>query len=487
MAGISYGRVLSELAEEKAGETALVCGETGLTWGELETRANRMARSYLQHGVSQGDFVSLVLPNSVALAVHCFATWKCGAVPNPISTDLPTSERDVILTHASPALVVGNRLPVAGAVLLDESFEPDPGLDHSPPADCVSPHWRALASGGSTGTPKLIVLQTPALYDREAAKSIVAPSGRVLVPGPLCHAAPFNSFTQAMLCGVGAVMMERFDADLCLKLIERHRVEHILLVPTMMHRIWRLPAELRVAHDLTSLKAVFTGGAPCPPWLMKFWIDWLGPDVMNEVYGPSERIGGTFISGREWLEHPGSVGKAASGTHIRVLDADTKTDLAPGEIGEIYMMPSSGPGTTYKYLGATPRVIDEGWESVGDMGYLDREGYLYLTDRRTDMILCGGRNIYPAQIEAALDEHPAVMSSAVIGLPDEDYGQVVHAIIQVDSDIILDQLREHLSLRVAKYALPRTFEQVDFPLRDQAGKTRRFALRQERVGARDKI
>src|SRR5690606_7935046 len=144
----------------------------------------------------------------------------------------------------------------------------------------------------------------------------------------------------------------------------------------------------------SSLRVVFTGGAPCPQWLMRAWIEWLGADVMNELYGPSERIGGTLITGREWLAHPGSVGRPTGGATIRILHPQTQADLPVGEIGEVYMMPAGGRGSTYRYVGAEARATADGWESVGDMGYLDADGYLYLTDRRTDMILCGGRNIY---------------------------------------------------------------------------------------------
>ena len=164
--------------------------------------------------------------------------------------------------------------------------------------------------------------------------------------------------------------MRRFDASRCLELIERHRVRQVLFVPTMMHRIWRLPAEERLARDVSSLRVVFTGGAPCPAWLMRAWIDWLGPDVMHDVYGPSERIGGTHITGREWLEHPGSVGKPTQGSRIRILDPQTGRDLPAGEIGEVYMMPAGGKGSTYRYVGAEGRVTADGWESVGDMGSL---------------------------------------------------------------------------------------------------------------------
>jgi bile acid-coenzyme A ligase len=372
--------------------------------------------------------------------------------------------------------------PIAhGFASLATDFEPDASFPATPLADVVSPNERAIASGGSTGRPKLILLANPALHDPAAPATVLAPKGCVLVPGPLYHAAPFGSMTQAMLAGEPTVLMRRFDASRCLQLVERHGVDQILFVPTMLHRIWRLPEAERRSRDVSSLRIVFTGSAPCPPWLMRCWIEWLGPDVMHELYGGTERIGGTFITGREWLEHPGSVGRPTRGSGIRIVDPETGELLKPGEVGEIYMLPAGGPGSTYRYVGAQARASDDGWESVGDMGRLDADGYLYLADRRTDMILCGGRNIYPAQVEAAIDSHPAVASSAVIGLPDDDMGQRIHAVVQATAPLNEKGLREHLAEQIVHYAIPSSYEFVDFPLRDDAGKLRRFALREERM------
>jgi bile acid-coenzyme A ligase len=415
--------------------------------------------------------------------IACLASWKCGAIPNPISPPA-AAERTDILRLADPALVVGFDDLAHGCASLPSGFEAPAELGDTPLPDCVSPHERVIASGGSSGRPKLILLRAPALYGVDSPATVLAPKGCVLIPGPLHHAAPFGSLTQCLLAGEKAVLMQRFDASLCLELIERQRVEQVLFVPTMLHRIWRLPEAERARRDVSSLRVVFTGSAPCPPWLMRNFIEWLGPDVMHELYGGPERIGGTAISGREWLAHPGSVGRPASGAKIRILDPETGEELPAGEVGEIYMMPSGGPGSTYRYVGAQARATPDGWESVGDMGRLDANGYLYLADRRSDMILSGGRNLYPAQIEAALEEHPAIASSAVIGLPDEDMGQVVHAIVQATRAIGDDELRAHLKERIAPYAMPRSFERADSPLRDESGKLRRWELRAARVGAK---
>ena len=185
-------------------------------------------------------------------------------------------------------------------------------------------------------------------------------------------------------------------------------------------------------YDVSSLELVCHIAAACPPWLKEKWIEWLGPDRLWEVYSGTEAIGATVIGGREWLEHRGSVGRLAPGASVRILD-EAGNDVTPGEVGEIYFRPPGGLGSTYHYLGAQPRASGE-WETFGDLGRLDAEGYLYLADRRTDLIISGGANIYPAEIEAAIDAFPGVLASVAIGLPDEDLGQRVHAIVEVRRD-----------------------------------------------------
>ena len=218
---------------------------------------------------------------------------------------------------------------------------------------------------------------------------------------------------------------------------------------------------------------------PCPEWLKQVWIDWLGPERIYELYAGTESQAVTVITGEEWLAHRGSVGRPAPGT-VKVTD-EHGVDLPVGEQGEVWMR-NLRDTPTYRYVGATARTLEGGWESLGDMGRLDADGYLYLGDRAADMILSGGANIYPAEIEAALQEHEGIRSCAVIGLPDEDKGNVVHAILEADrSAIDEDELRLFLAERLVSYKVPRTFEYVDTPLRDDAGKVRRSALRAERL------
>jgi len=301
-----------------------------------------------------------------------------------------------------------------------------------------------------------------------------------LVPGPLYHNGPFIYSMRGLLSGHSLVVMERFDAEGALRLVERHRVTWMLLVPTMMQRIWRLPEDVRTSYDVSSVERVLHLGAPCPEWLKRAWIDWLGPDRVLELYAGTESQGVTVIEGREWLERPGSVGRPALGSAFRILDEQGR-DVPPGTVGEVFMMPAEGPGSTYSYRGAEPRSVD-GWESLGDLGWLDDDGYLYLADRSADLILSGGANVYPAEVEAVLDEHPDVRSSAVIGLPDDDLGERVHAVVDVsDAAVQPDDLLAFVAERLVRYKVPRTVELVREPVRDDAGKVRRSALRAARL------
>ncbi|MFP6654325.1 MAG: AMP-binding protein, partial [Myxococcota bacterium] len=309
---------------------------------------------------------------------------------------------------------------------------------------------------------------------------------RILVPGPLSHSGPLINCLTVLLGGGMVVLMARFDAVQALALIERHRLQLAIFVPTMLLRIWKLPVAERNSFTLSSLHRVVSSSASLPNWLQREWIDWIGADRVWEAYGGSERIGGTIISGREWLEKPGSVGRVSEGRQLKIMDAEG-IELPRGEIGDIYCLPVEGPGSTYHYLGASPRRLADGWETLGDMGYLDEEDYLFLVDRRMDLIISGGSNIYPAEVEGAIEAHPDVVSCAAIGLPDEDLGAVVHAIIETQMDLSADVLRAYLADRLARYKIPRSFEFVRFVIKDDTGKVRRGALRADRVAGQESV
>jgi bile acid-coenzyme A ligase len=477
---VSYGRALTLHSEREPERVAIVQEGATTTYDALERAARRRARLFQERGVELGDFVTIALPNCVEFFESAFAAWKIGAVPQPVSAKLPVVERDAILERAQPALVVGvDEGAHAAFPCLPENTDTR-GYDDGPLPDVVAPNRQALASGGSTGTPKVIVDVLPAEVDPEETFYGVEPGRTTLIPGPMYHAGPFINGMVTLLTGGRVILMSHFDPEQTLALIEQYRIAFVNLVPTMLQRIWRLPDDVRLRYDISSLRSVYSSGAACPAWLKQAWIDWLGPEKIFEAYGATERTGGTAISGTEWLAHPGSVGKPTHGRKLEIRDEHGEP-LPPGEVGEVYMMPPGGQGSTYRYIGAQPRASADGWESLGDMGYMDEEGYLYLVDRRSDMIVTGGANVYPAEVEAALDAHPHVHSSAVVGLPDEDLGQRVHAIVEARPPVGEDELREHLAERLVRYKTPRTFEFTDQPLRDDAGKLRRSKLRDERI------
>lgn len=253
------------------------------------------------------------------------------------------------------------------------------------------------------------------------------------------------------------------------------------MVPTMMQRIWNLPDALRLKPDLSSLTTLWHLAAPCPVWLKEAYIEWLGADCIWELYGGTEGQGTTVISGEEWLQHKGSVGKPVAGCSMKIVDEAGNT-LSAGETGEVFMRPDMGQGTTYRYIGAKAKSLEGGWESLGDIGRMDEEGYLYLSDRLADMILSGAANIYPAEVEAAIDAMDGVRSSVVIGLPHADLGNTVHAIVDVPGQNIGEaELLAHLADRLVRYKLPRSIEFVSEPLRDDAGKVRRKLFKEARV------
>jgi bile acid-coenzyme A ligase len=284
-------------------------------------------------------------------------------------------------------------------------------------------------------------------------------------------------------------MESRFDAEMTLRLIERHKVTFAMVVPTMMNRIWWLPTEVREAYDMSSIEMVAHNAAPCPPDLKRAWIEWLGPDRVYENYTATEQSAMTLASGTEWLERPGTVGRAIIG-EVAVWD-DDEQPLPPGEVGSIWMRRPAGTAPTFRYLGDTTPERDDRWHSVGDMGYLDEDGYLFLADRRTDLIISGGANIYPAEVEAALSAHPDVVEAVVIGLPDDDLGKRVHAIVQsVDPELDEAGLDAFMREQLTRYKCPRSYEFVDGPIRNEAGKVRRTALADERTtaaGASDEV
>ncbi len=468
-------------AAERPHDPALTCGDTTLSWQEFDRRTNRLARAFTELGVVADDLVTIALPNSTAFFESAFAAWKLGATPQPVSARLPGRELEEIVELADSRIVVGvgsDRIPNRHTVPID--YQPDPSLNDSELPDRTTRCWKAPTSGGSTGRPKIILASTPGAFDPERAGFGLPYRSACVIPGVLYHNAPFSISTLGLVGGNHVINFPKFVPEKVLEAVNEHRPKYLYLVPTMMARIWKLPEEVRTAADMSSLEVAVHMAAPCAPWLKEEWIDWVGPDVLCELYAGTEVQAVTWITGREWLQHHGSVGRPIIG-QMKIVGDDGQ-DLPPGEIGEIYMLADGGPGSTYRYIGSESKPLgDTEWESLGDMGWMDEDGYVYLSDRRQDLILRGGANIYPAEVEAAIDEHPAVRSCAVIGVPDEDLGKRVHAIVDAPGGVDEADLRAHVADRLVSYKCPATYEFVDEPVRDDAGKVRRSMLAHERA------
>jgi bile acid-coenzyme A ligase len=467
------GAQISALAALAPDEPAVTCDGRTLTRGELDRSTNRLARAYAERGVGVGDYVTIVLPNSVECVQAMVACWKLGAVPQPLSARLPDAEFEGLVELRPRALLVGRTHPGIPSVPI--GFVPEQSFSDGPLPEAVSPCWRSIGSGGSTGRPKLIEAGGDSRLGPALGYAIGGQEGdTVLVPVPLTHTTGFTSAAVALVMGSHLVLMSRFDPHEFLRLITEHRPQLVTAVPTMMQRalpVYRIDPDF---YDLSSIRRFWHLGAPCPPAIKQAWIDLLGPERVWELYGGTEFQAMTFISGDQWLTHPGSVGVVVMG-EMKVLD-DDGNPCPPGVVGEIYMRPSPGSVPSYRYIGTTAKSRD-GWDSLGDLGHFDEDGFLYLSDRRVDMFTVGGRNVYPAEIENALSAHQDVLSCLVVGVPHHDLGQVPYALVQASSALDEQTVQAFLRDRIAGYKVPATVEFVDTPLRDDAGKARRSAVR----------
>lgn len=484
---VTFGRRLRDIATTDPAGVALVFArdvdevDEVVTWRDLDLLATSAGHALLRCGAHAGATVAVGLPNCVEHIAVTWGAWRIGCTVVPVRHELPQWERERLLALIDPVVTVAGwpgALDLRGAALREGCVDELP--------DALANPARAIASGGSTGQPKLIRSPMPAAG---CPGQLGAMAGRLgwepgqvrLIPGPLYHMSPFVMAYTGVFEAMPLVLMERFRAARALQLIERYRVEHALVVPTMLYRMAREPSVLR--RDLTSIVSIVSGGAKLPAWVWRAWIDLLGPERMWEAYGSTEAHGNTFIRGDEWMVHSGSVGRPQD-TMVRICD-DAGTELDHGEIGEIFMKPTRYDGPTFEYVGAEPpRRTADGLVSVGDLGWVDGDGYLYIADRRVDMIVTGGANVYPAEVEAALSEHPMVADVAVVGIPDDEWGARVHAIVQwhdATRPASIADLDRFVRERLAAYKVPKTFEVVDRLPRDEVGKLRRSALVAERA------
>ncbi|MEV8134664.1 class I adenylate-forming enzyme family protein [Microbacterium aurantiacum] len=465
-------QTISSIIADRAARTpdeVLVVDEAGeLTARELEESATRLAVELRARGVRQDDLVAVSLPNGRDFVIACAAIWKAGATPQPVSAALTDDERSRVEAVARPAAAIGRRPRSAGVAWFPSVSAP--ATAQALP-DLAAASWKAPTTSGSTGTPKIVRATAPALLDPTRPVADFLPMRAVqLVAGPMTHSATFTYAFRGLLTGHRLIVLPRFDERAWLDAVERHGVTWALVVPTMMHRLLRVPAAEREPARLRSIESLLHMGAPCGVDLKRAFLDWIGAERVVEVYAGSESNGLTMIRGDEWLDRPGSVGRPIGGTEISIRRPGGAL-CGHDEVGEIWMR--RGQHAPYEYIGASSRRDDEGWDTLGDLGSVDADGYLFLRDRSDDVINRGGEKIYPAVVEAVLEQHPAVRSVVVFGVDDEALGKRVEAVVDIGASTVAESelvtwARERLGVRA-----PEGIRLVREPVRSDAGKTSR--------------
>jgi fatty-acyl-CoA synthase len=478
------------VAQRAPDRPAVIMGRSGevITYAQLEDRSRRVAQVLRRRGLRPGDRLALLLENHPRYAEIIWGAIRAGLYFTPINTHLTASEVDFIVNDSGATGLIGSRSLIEDlrgsgqdvAVELDlrlmvdnplDGYESLEGLMADVLADPLPDEAEGRGmfySSGTTGRPKGIAwplglepIGTRADPVEALLRSMGLADGDVyLSPAPLYHTAPANSLVAATRIGATVVVMERFDALDCLGLIEKYQVTHGQFVPTMFVRMLKLPPELRLAFDMSSLQAAIHAAAPCPIEIKRQMIQWWGP-VISEYYAATEGAGSTFITSEEWLTHPGSVGRAMVGTP-HILD-DDGAELPTGAIGTVWFE----GGLSFEYHNNSVATEEShrpgGLATTGDIGYLDAEGYLYLTDRRSFMIISGGVNIYPQESENILITHPRVADAAVFGIPHSEMGEEVKAVVQLVDPTAAGpgterELIEHCRSALAAYKCPRSID-----------------------------
>ncbi|HTF45965.1 MAG TPA: AMP-binding protein [Pseudonocardia sp.] len=495
------------------------CGDRSRSRDEALQRAARIAGGLAELGVQPGDRVAVVLRNDIEFLEVSLGIGQLGAIPVPVNWHWKGAELAYLLADCGATAVFAHRdlapvvadalstpvpiievvpsaalrqayqlpdeLPAIGQLELESWLDGHTELVDTPP----TPPLSVIYTSGTTGQPKGI-LRTPMTPEQSVhvTQRLFRAFGltleqRTLVPAPMYHSAPNVHALFAVAAGIDLTIMPRFEPVEFLATIERHRIAHTQVVPTMFVRLLRLPEEQRRSFDLSSLEAVVHAAAPCSPEVKRRMIDWFGPIIL-EYYGGSET--GTVVAcdSAEWLAHPGTVGRAMDGCDIRIYQPDG-TQAPTGSFGEIYIQTGvSWPDFTYIGNDVKRKQMErDGYVSIGDGGWLDGDGFLYLSDRINDMVISGGVNIYPAEIEQFLITVPGVRDVAVFGIPDGEYGEVLAAHVDTDPDSGLteDDLREHVRSNLANYKVPKVVV-LDRELpREESGKLFKRRIRERYI------
>ncbi|MER7860845.1 acyl-CoA synthetase [Amycolatopsis japonica] len=477
-------------------------------YGDLAAKANAYARGLQALGLEAGDVVVVLQPNGDELVAAYFAAIQSGLYIVVVNWHLVAPEVAYILSDSgAKAFLAHERFADVAIAAADEAGIPERGRFAVGDVDGFR-RIEELGSGEGDGRPERRTAGSPMLYtsgttgrpkgvrrpltgadpDSVPAASTwffgifgLAPHDDHvhLCGSPLYHTAVLNFVAISLQLGHTAVLMDRWDAEDMLRLIERHRVTHSHMVPTQFRRLLALPDDVRAAYDLSSLRVMIHGAAPCPLEVKRRMLDWWGP-VVTEYYAATEG-GGTAISGEEWLKKPGSVGLPWPGSTIKILD-DEGAELPAGETGTVYMKMGDSKFEYHKDRAKTDKARVGDLFTLGDVGHLDEDGYLFLHDRKADLIISGGVNIYPAEIEGELVMHPKIADVAVFGVPHEDWGEAIKAVVEPadglePSEELTAEIIEYAASRLAKFKLPRSVDYLPELPRDPNGKLYKRKLR----------
>jgi len=496
------GMSVAAVAAEEPSRPAILSPHGDRSFGELNARANQLARALRARGLREGDAVALLCTNRPEFVEVYAATHRAGLRLTCVNWHLTPEESGYIAADCdAKALIADSRLAglalgtsqrAPGAVVRlaiggdVDGFDSYEGVvaeeDGADLTDAVL-GTTMLYTSGTTGRPKGVYRRQPATgTTRTIPVYGYRPGEDVhLCTGPLYHAAPLAfSLAVPLICGVTVVLMDGWDAEETLRLVEQHRVSHTHLVPTMFHRLLSLPAPVRSRYDISSLRFVVHGAAPCPVPVKQSLMDWMGP-IVYEYYAATEGTG-SWVDPQTWLAHPGTVGKPVDPEGVRVCDADG-TPVPAGEIGLVFLKaPKVGRFEYFKDSDKTADAYRGEYFTLGDMGYKDEEGFLYLTDRTANLIISGGVNIYPAEVDAVLLTHPSVGDAATIGVPHPEWGEEVKAVVELQpgvapSDGLAAELIAHCRARLAHFKCPRSVDFVDELPRQDNGKIYKRLLR----------